>query len=53
MIVFRWKLKFRSYNGDIIIVKFSGSNIKLVCFVYGYFKSIIIWYKEDVLFDVS
>lgn len=49
----RWKPKSRPYNGDTIIAKSSGSNIKLACPAYGYPKPTTTWYKEDVLFDAS
>lgn len=49
----RWKPKSRPYNGDTIIAKSSGSNIKLACPAYGYPKPTTTWYKNDVLFDAN
>lgn len=49
----RWKPKSRPYNGDTIIAKSSGSNIKLACPAYGYPKPSTTWYKNDELFDAN
>ena len=49
----RWKPKSRPYNGDTIIAKSSGSNIKLSCPAYGSPKPTTQWFKDEAAFDAS
>ncbi|XP_078321791.1 uncharacterized protein LOC111111107 isoform X2 [Crassostrea virginica] len=49
----RWKPKSRPYNGDTIIAKSSGSNIKLSCPAYGSPKPSTQWFKDEAAFDAS